>query len=67
MDNKFVWAIGAFIIGYYIAKKRLEKNIAEKVKTATADLEKEFSQGVDQMLATAESKGMSISQVRQLF
>lgn len=67
MDNKFVWAIAAFIIGYYIAKKRLEKNIAEKVKAATAELEKEFSQGVDQMLATAESKGMSISQVRQLF
>lgn len=67
MDNKFVWAIAAFIIGYWIAKKRLEKNIAQKVKEATDSITAEFSQDVDKMLAVAEQKGLSVSQVRQMF
>jgi len=67
MENKYVWAIVAFVIGYYIAKKRLEKTITDKVKEAEATIEKEFSDGVDNMLAIAEQKGMSVTQVRQNF
>lgn len=65
MDNKFVWAIAAFIIGYWIAKKRLEKTVLEKVKEAEEKISKEFSDGVSNALAIAESKGMTVSQVRQ--
>ena len=56
MDNKFVWVIAAFIIGYWIAKKRLEKTVLEKVKEAEEKISKEFSDGVSNALAIAESK-----------
>ena len=67
MENKYVWAIVAFVIGYFIAKKRLEKTIADKVKAAEDAITKEFSDGVDNVLAIAEQKGMTVTQVRQNF
>lgn len=67
MENKYVWAIIAFLIGYFIAKKRLEKNIADKVQAAEEALTAEFAAGIDNALAIAEQKGMSVAQVRQNF
>jgi uncharacterized membrane protein len=66
MENKYVWAIIAFVIGYYIAKKRQEKAILEKIEAAKEELTTEFSTGIDNALAMAEQKGMSVTQVRQL-
>jgi hypothetical protein len=67
MENKYVWAIIAFLVGYFIAKKRLEKSIADKVQAAEEALTTEFAAGIDNALAIAEQKGMTITQVRQNF
>lgn len=65
MDNKFVWAIAAFILGYYIAKRRIGGDIDKKIAEAEGKITAEFAAGVDNALAIAESKGMTVSQVRQ--
>ncbi len=65
MDNKFLWAIGGLVIGYLIAKNKTEKAMKGQIASAAQKAEDDAASVFDNMLAIAESKGFTVSDIRQ--
>jgi len=62
--NKIFYVIIGALVGYYIAKNRMEKNLAAQAKKIADETTNMVSEAVDKALAHAETTGMSLSDVR---
>lgn len=59
-NDKIIWAIIGLAIGYFFATRKNKANIKKAVDKNSKEIEKTF----DEMLAKANSEGLTVEQVR---
>lgn len=66
MDNKFIWAIGGFVIAYFIFKNKTKKEVQTKVDNAVSTVTKELHEDFNKAIDLALSKGLELSELKQV-
>lgn len=66
MDNKYIWAIGAFVIGYYIASRKTKSEVKKKVDNAIAGISQEIHENFNKAIDLAAQKGHGLAELKQL-
>lgn len=66
MDNKFIWAIGGFVIAYFILKNKTKKEVQSKVDNAVATISAELHDNFNKAIDLAQSKGLELADLKQV-
>lgn len=64
--NKLFYVFLGALVGYFIAKNRMDKNLLAKTEKAANDATDAIAKAVDGALAHAEANNIPVSEVRSV-
>lgn len=66
MGNKYLWAIGGLVLGYYLANRKSKKAVKNSVDLAVDTIQQEAHDNFNQAIDLAMKQGIGLEGLKQI-